>query len=179
VALGHCGDRFGRRLVTVACSAPPAVAPPAVGPLVDPLPDPTASGAPLTLREFGTIRRRNPTRRLHQVTTLTVGPGSVTSVRLQMARVAYSCPTSMAECRIPRASRVDSCRQPSIPTIVGNRIFYTLHAEEGPALNSKVPQTKVPDPPFPQNPPAQPGDLRFGADSHGELYILSKVNGKI
>jgi hypothetical protein len=156
VALGHCGDRFGRRLVTVACSAPPAVAPPAVGPLVDPLPDPTASGAPLTLREFGTIRRRNPTRRLHQVTTLTVGPGSVTSVRLQMARVAYSCPTSMAECRIPRASRVDSCRQPSIPTIVGNRIFIPSTPRRVPRSTPRFRKPKSPIRPFRRTRPRNP-----------------------
>ncbi len=36
-----------------------------------------------------------------------------------------------------------------------NGLFYTVHTEEGPALNPKAPQPKVPDLPYPQDSPAQ------------------------
>ncbi|MDQ3824464.1 MAG: hypothetical protein M3319_07715 [Actinomycetota bacterium] len=40
------------------------------------------------------------------------------------------------------------------PEYVKSGLFYTVHTEEGPALKPKVPQTKVPDLPYPQNTPA-------------------------
>lgn len=36
------------------------------------------------------------------------------------------------------------------PEFKKNGIFYTVHTEAGPALNPKVPQTKIPDLPYPQ-----------------------------
>lgn len=37
------------------------------------------------------------------------------------------------------------------PEFKKNGLFYTVHTEEGPALNPKVPQTKVPDLSYPEN----------------------------
>ena len=47
-------------LATAACSTPQVAAPPAVGPLVHPLPDPVQSGLGLTLQELVTIPPSKP-----------------------------------------------------------------------------------------------------------------------
>jgi hypothetical protein len=163
-------------LVTVACSAPQAGMPQAAGPLVHPLADPTPSGLGLTLRELVTIPPSKPNPpapvgdnldRWARVNYLGEVPDS--SGRLFVPDLngkLYLVKDGNAQTYLDLGAEFSNFLNTKSlssgfvsaafdPELGKNGTFYTIRTEEGPALNPKVPQSKVPDLPYPPNTPAR------------------------
>ncbi|HET9892305.1 MAG TPA: PQQ-dependent sugar dehydrogenase [Mycobacterium sp.] len=163
-------------LATAACSTPQVAAPPAVGPLVHPLPDPVQSGLGLTLQELVTIPPSKPNppptpgdnldrwARINYLGEVPDGSGRlfVPDLNGKMYFIKDGKPQTYLDLGAEFAANFLNTKSLSSgfvsaafdPEYGKNGIFYTVHTEEGPALNPKVPQTNVPDLRYPQNTPA-------------------------
>jgi glucose/sorbosone dehydrogenase len=160
-------------LAATACSAPPAP----TGPLVHPLADPIASGLGLTLQELVTIPGSKPNpppssgdtldrwARISYLGEVPDGSGRlfVPDLNGKMYLIKDGTPQIYLDVAAEFAPYFMNTKSLSSgfvfvafgPEYGKNGIFYTVHTEEGPALNPKVPQPKVPDLPYPQDSPAQ------------------------
>lgn len=163
-------------LVATACSVPQERQQ-ADGPLVHPLPDPIASGLGLTLREFVTIPPSKPdpapttgdnldrSARIGYLGEIPDGSGRlfVPDLNGKLYLIKDGTPQAYLDVGSQFAPNFLNTKSLSSgfvsvafhPDFKNNGIFYTAHTEAGPALNPKVPQTKVPDLPYPQDMPAQ------------------------
>jgi hypothetical protein len=159
-------------LGVTACSAQPAA-----GPLVHPLADPIESGLGLILQELVTIppSRPNPpppsgdnldrAARISYLGEVPDGSGRlfVPDLNGKMYLIKDGKPQIYLDLSTdfsPNFLNTKSLSSGFVfvafdPEYRTNGVFYTAHTEEGAALNSKIPQTKVPDLPYPQNTAAQ------------------------
>ncbi|MGH3844666.1 MAG: hypothetical protein ACRDS0_24965 [Pseudonocardiaceae bacterium] len=160
-------------LAATACSAPPAP----VGPLIHPLADPIAAGFGLTLQELVTIPGSKPNpppstgdtldrwARINYLGEVPDGSGRlfVPDLNGKMYLIKDGTPQIYLDVAAEFAPYFMNTKSLSSglvfvafdPEYGKNGLFYTVHTEEGPALNPKAPQPKVPDLPYPQDSPAQ------------------------
>jgi len=178
--LGRCFTvvtAFVTVLAATACSTPQRVAPQAVGPLAHPLADPIASGLGLTLQEFATIPPSKPDplpppgdnldrwARINYLGEIPDGSGRlfVPDLNGKMYLIKDGKPQTYLDVGAefaPNFLNTKSLSNGFVFVAFDSEFsktgkFYTAHTEAGPALNPKVPQTKVPDLPYPQEMPAQ------------------------
>jgi glucose/arabinose dehydrogenase len=157
---------FSTVLAAMSCSRPQAS-----GPLVHPLEDPIASGLGLTLHELVTIPASKPNpppppgdsldgwARINYLGEVPDGSGRlfVPDLNGKIYLVKDGTPQTYLDAGVEFAPHFLNTKSLSSglvfvafdPEFAKNGLFYTAHTEEGAALNPKVPQTKVPDLPYP------------------------------
>jgi glucose/arabinose dehydrogenase len=168
----HCltvATIFVTVLAAASCSTPPQ----ASGPLVHPLEDPIASGMGLTLQELVTIPPSKPNpppppgdsldrwARINYLGEVPDGSGRlfVPDLNGKIYLIKDGKPQTYLDVGVEFAPNFLNTKSLSSglvfvafdPEFKKNGLFYTAHTEAGAALNPKVPQTKVPDLPYPPN----------------------------